>query len=147
MTTAARERIPAPLDGLRVLVVDDEPDTLQIMRVVLERSGARVTTADSVKEALEAMENSWPDVLVSDIGMPVEDGYDLIRKVRLIGTERGAHVPAVALTAYTREEDRARSLAEGYEEYLPKPIDPSELIKLLARLAQNKRSSISAAES
>ncbi len=137
METVAREKIPTPLDGLRVLVVDDEPDTLQIMRAVLERSGAQVTTADSVREALAAIENSWPDVLVSDIGMPVEDGYDLIRKVRLIETERGAHVSAVALTAYTREEDRTRSLAEGYEEYLPKPIDPSELIKLLARLAKD----------
>lgn len=135
---APREKIISPLAGLRVLVVDDERDTLEIMKALLERYAAHVTTAPSVSEAMAAIENLWPDVLVSDIGMPVEDGYDLIRKVRRMETARGAHLPAIALTAYTREEDRARSLAEGYQEYLPKPVDPSELIQMIARLGAAK---------
>jgi signal transduction histidine kinase/CheY-like chemotaxis protein len=146
LVDAGRGQTTSPLTGLHILIVDDEPDTRHIMRALLERSGAQVTSAGSVSEALAAIEKSWPDVLVSDIGMPLEDGYDLIRKVRLIESERGAHVPAVALTAYTRDEDRTRSLVEGYQEYLPKPVDPSELIKLLARLAQDKKSSNSKAE-
>ncbi|MBV9959753.1 MAG: response regulator, partial [Acidobacteria bacterium] len=133
---APREKTPARLAGLRVLVVDDEPDTLEIMKAMLERCAAQVTTAPSVSEALRALEELWPDVLVSDIGMPVEDGYDLIRKVRRMELARGARLPAIALTAYTREEDRTRSLAEGYQEYLPKPVDPFELIQMIARLGE-----------
>jgi signal transduction histidine kinase/ActR/RegA family two-component response regulator len=135
---ATSEKITSPLAGLRVLVVDDEPDTLEIMKAMLERYAAQVTTAPSVSEAMAAIENLWPDVLISDIGMPVEDGYDLIRKVRRMETARGARLPAIALTAYTREEDRALSLAEGYQEYLPKPVDPSELIQMIARLGEAK---------
>jgi signal transduction histidine kinase/ActR/RegA family two-component response regulator len=141
-----RDRILAPLAGVHVLVVDDEADTLEIMKAMLESYAAEVTVAASVREALAELERAWPDVLVSDIGMPVEDGYDLIRQVRRIESERGMHVPAIALTAYTREEDRARSLAEGYEEYLPKPVEPSELIETIARLAQVKKTGIKTAE-
>jgi signal transduction histidine kinase/ActR/RegA family two-component response regulator len=142
----ARDRIHAPLAGLHVLVVDDEEDTLEIMKAMLESYAAEVTVAASVREALAGLESAWPDVLISDIGMPLEDGYDLIRQVRRIESERGIHVPAIALTAYTREEDRARSLAEGYQEYLPKPVEPSELIEIIARLAQAKKAGIKTAE-
>ncbi|HEY0547247.1 MAG TPA: ATP-binding protein [Pyrinomonadaceae bacterium] len=142
----ARDKLRAPLAGVHVLVVDDEEDTLVIMKAMLKSYAAEVTTAASVREALTGLESAWPDVLVSDIGMPLEDGYDLIREVRRIETERGRHVPAIALTAYTREEDRARSLAEGFEEYLPKPVEPSELVETIARLAQAKKTGVKAAE-
>ncbi|HEV3471550.1 MAG TPA: response regulator, partial [Pyrinomonadaceae bacterium] len=121
--------------GLTVLVVEDEPDALDLIRVVLEQGGARVTAARDAAGALAAFDAARPDVLVADIGMPGEDGYQLIRRVRALGLERGGRVPAIALTAYAGEGDRARALAAGFHLHIPKPVDPAELVRLVAGVA------------
>src|SRR5262249_43684733 len=123
------------LDHLRVLVVEDDPDTLDLLKLVLDDSGADVVTAPSVREAVSLFEHWRPDILVSDLAMPQEDGYQLIRQVRSRGSERGGNIPAVALTAYTRDEDRTRALAAGFQMHLAKPIAPKELIAVLATLS------------
>lgn len=128
----------APLQGLRVLVVDDEVDSREFVRTVLEDSGAEVTTSASVQEALEAIKILKPDVMLSDIGMPVEDGYALIRQVRALSDR--ADIPAAALTAYARSEDRARSLREGFQIHLPKPVDSNELVAVVVSLAGRLKS-------
>jgi CheY-like chemotaxis protein len=122
------------LDGLQVLVVDDEPDAREFLTTVLGYCGAKVTAVASAAEALESITRSKPDLLVSDIGMPVEDGYALIRKVRALDPERGGRIPAVALTAYGRIEDYRRALAAGYQMHVPKPVDPDKLTAVLASL-------------
>ncbi len=125
---------PPQLDRLRILVVDDEEDTRDLLRTALEQCGSEVVTAGSAMEALEALEKSKPDVLISDIGMPEEDGYALIRKVRALSAARGGKVPAIALTAYARTEDRVRALVAGFQVHLPKPIEPVELVAVVASL-------------
>jgi CheY-like chemotaxis protein len=127
---------PPRIEGLRVLVVDDEPDTRELLRVVLEGCGAHVRTEGSAASALEALKQEAFDVLVSDIGMPQEDGYTFIAKVRALGREQGGRIPAAALTAFAREEDRIRSLWAGFQIHLPKPINPDELIAVVANLAE-----------
>ena len=125
----------AKLDELNILVVDDEPDTLEMLRTVLEQAGANVRTAASAREALTAL-NTWhADVLIADIGMPGEDGYSLIRQVRALGPERGGYIPAVALTAYARVEDRLRVLSSGFQMHVPKPVEPAELVAITATLS------------
>jgi CheY-like chemotaxis protein len=127
---------PPELSGLRVLVVDDEADTCQLLQVILEGCGAQVKTASSAAAALEAVAEEVFDVLISDIGMPDEDGYSLIAKVRALGKERGGKVPAAAaLTAYVGEEDRIRVLQSGFQIHVPKPISPNELVAVVANLA------------
>jgi CheY-like chemotaxis protein len=122
------------LAGLRILVVDDEADTRGLLRELLERCGSEVTTAESASAALEAIGRSRPDVLISDIGMPEEDGYSLIRKVRAAEGSSGERIPAIALTAYARAEDRVRALSAGFQVHVPKPIEPVELIVVVASL-------------
>src|SRR5262249_38218757 len=126
------------LNGVHVLVVDDDPETLDVLKFILERNQAKVTAAISVAEALFALEQSPADVLVSDLAMPKQDGYDLIRQVRSLPPERGGDIPAVALSAYTRDTDRQRALAAGFHLYLSKPIAPSELVAAVARIAGRK---------
>jgi CheY-like chemotaxis protein len=127
---------PPPLDGLRVLVVDDEPDTCELLQFILEGCGARVKTASSAAAALEAVAEEVFDVLISDIGMPDEDGYSLIARVRALGKEHGGKVPAAAaLTAYVGEEDRIRILQAGFQIHVPKPVSPGELVAVVANLA------------
>ncbi len=133
------ESLPIRLDGLRVLVVDDQPDARDLLAEVLTQYGIEVVTASSCAEALASLvENekrrSRPDVLISDIGMPDEDGYTLIRKVRSLGAEQGGLLPAIAVTAYARTEDRARALAAGFQAHVGKPIDPEELKMVIAGL-------------
>ncbi|HEX8144706.1 MAG TPA: PAS domain-containing protein [Pyrinomonadaceae bacterium] len=123
------------LHGLRVLVVDDELNTLRMLAALLEGYGAEVNAVASADEALKALESWRPHVLVSDIGMPGDDGYALIRKVRAFPAERGGQVPAAALTAYTRPEDRTRALMAGYQIHVSKPFEPTELVAVVARLA------------
>jgi PAS domain S-box-containing protein len=123
------------LDALRVLVVDDDVDTLEVVKQLLEHAGADVTSATSAEEALVVLQQAPPDVLVSDIGMPGQDGYDLIRQVRKLAPERGGRVPAAALTAFTQSDHRQLALAAGYQLYLAKPIEPEELAAAVARLA------------
>jgi signal transduction histidine kinase/AmiR/NasT family two-component response regulator len=123
------------LADLRVLVVDDEMDARELLGAVLTNFGATVSGAASVKEAMEMFQRSRPDVLVCDIGMPGEDGYSLIRKVRALSVEDGGRTPAVALTAFARPEDRAKSLLAGFQLHVPKPVKPSELAVVVATLA------------
>jgi signal transduction histidine kinase/ActR/RegA family two-component response regulator len=129
--------LPA-LDHVRVLLVDDDPDTLQILSVILGESKAQVQTAASVSEAMEALEWYQPDVLVSDLAMPGEDGYSFIAKVRTLDAANGKQTPAVALTSYVRVEDRTRALAAGFNMFVPKPVQPNELITAIANLAENE---------
>ena len=119
---------------MRVLVVDDELDTREILRTLLEESRAQVTCVASSAEALELLARAPPDLLVSDIGMPEEDGYSFIRRVRALPAERGGRVPAAALTAYTRPEDRAHALGAGFQVHLPKPVDATQLMHTLASM-------------
>jgi PAS domain S-box-containing protein len=123
------------LSGLKVLVVDDEADTCRLIRRVLEDYHADVVTASSVAEALPLLESSRPDVLVSDIGMPDVDGYDFLRRVRALGAARGGKIPAIALTAFARSEDRTRALMAGYSVHVSKPVEPQELLATVASLA------------
>jgi len=122
------------LDGLRLLIVDDEVDFRELVTVMLGHYGAVVKSAASAGEALAHLENWKPDVLVADIGMPDEDGYGLIRKVRALSADRGGSTPAVALTAYTRAEDRLHALSAGYQIHLAKPITGPELVAAVANL-------------
>jgi CheY-like chemotaxis protein len=129
------------LPNIVVLAVDDDPDASSLVREILESAGARVRTAASALDALESIAMEPPDVLVSDLGMPAVDGFELIRRVRqMAGAAR--NLPAAALTAYARSEDRAKTLRSGFEMHLAKPIDPSELIAAVASLAR-RRSTIS----
>jgi PAS domain S-box-containing protein len=124
------------LNNLRVLVVDDEPDSQELIEVVLKGRGAQVVSVGSAVEALAEMERQAFDVLVSDIGMPLMDGYALIEKVRQLPKERGGRIPAAALTAYAGVEDRMRVLSAGYQRHIPKPVEPAELITVVANLAE-----------
>ena len=125
------------LAGVRVLVADDEPDARALLRRLFEERGAVVSTASSADEALSVLQAELPDVLVSDIGMPGEDGYALIRRVRALTPEKGGRTPAIALTAYARAEDRVRAVVAGFQHHLAKPIEPVELIVLVASLMQD----------
>ncbi|WP_373535777.1 PAS domain S-box protein [Microcoleus sp.] len=129
---------PGMLAGLKVLVVDDEPDNREFLIVALEQLGAQATAAASAQEAIELLQQSPPDILVSDIGMPVEDGYSLIRKVRSSQSDKIKRLPAVALTAYASEQDRDRAIDAGYDEHLAKPIDPARFASVLAKLNVQK---------
>lgn len=142
---AARDLLP-PLDddcgenlkGLRILVVDDEPDTRELLKQGLEYCGANVSVVGSAAEALDAVMSKVPDVLISDIGMPGIDGYDLIRQVRGLPRDRGGKIPAIALTAYTRTEDRLQSLRAGYDMHVPKPVELAELVAVAATVVRRK---------
>jgi PAS domain S-box-containing protein len=127
--------VPA-LAGVRVLVVDDERDAREIISVILGEAGAEMATASSTREALDLVERWKPDVLISDIGMPGESGYDLIRKVRALPAGKGGQTPAIALTAYARVEDRLKILSAGFQMHVPKPIEPMELATVVASLAK-----------
>lgn len=122
------------LSGLRALVVDDEEDTRDMLCAVLEMCGAQVTLAGSASEALHLFELAPPDVLLSDIGMPDQDGYALIAQIRDLPGDKGGRVPAVALTAYARTDDRTRALVSGFNTYVPKPVEPLELTLVIASL-------------
>jgi PAS domain S-box-containing protein len=124
------------LKGIRVLVVDDEPDARETLQQILEHCNAEVRTAGSAAEAMKLLESWRPDVLLSDIGMPGEDGYDLIRRVRELPAERGGRTPAAALTAFARGEDRRRALRAGFQMHVAKPVDLQELATVVASLAR-----------
>jgi signal transduction histidine kinase/CheY-like chemotaxis protein len=128
-------KCPPELDGLRLLVVDDEEDTRTLLKAVLERCGASVTTASSAGEALVALKQSRPHVLISDLGMPEEDGYSLIKRVRALSEEEGGQTPSAALTAYARMEDRMKVLRSGFQIHITKPVEPAELVAVVANLA------------
>ncbi|MFZ5468795.1 MAG: ATP-binding protein [Myxococcota bacterium] len=122
------------LDGLRALVVDDQPDTLALIAKLLSDLGAQVRLAGSAADAFAALQTEVPDVLVSDIGMPGEDGYSLIRRIRQLPAREGGRVPAIALTAFARAEDRVRALEAGFQSHVTKPVEPAELAAVVASL-------------
>lgn len=126
------------LAGLKVLVVDDEPDNREFLVLALKQLGALAMAAASAQEAIDILQQSPPDILVSDIGMPVEDGYSLIRKVRSSESDKIKHLPAVALTAYASEQDRDRAIEAGYDEHLTKPIDSARFAAVLAQLKNSQ---------
>jgi CheY-like chemotaxis protein len=122
------------LDGVRVLLVDDEPDALDLVTEVLRANGAEVVTAISARQALALLPTTRPHVLVSDISMPDMDGLDLIRALRSLSAEQGGQTPAIALTAFTRSEDVERALAAGFQTHLFKPVGVVSLAEAVARL-------------
>ncbi|MCA1630501.1 MAG: PAS domain S-box protein [Acidobacteria bacterium] len=141
---AARERVssyfaglecPPELEGVRVLLVEDDPDSRELLIMVLEHCRAEVVAAAGSEEAMRALEGWRPDVVISDIEMPGEDGYTFIRRLRALPAERGGDTPAAALTAYARAEDRMRALVAGFHLHVPKPVEPAELVTVVASLA------------
>jgi PAS domain S-box-containing protein len=127
------------LGGRRILVVDDEADARELLSTILSRAGADITAVASADEAFETLRRWRPDILVSDIGMPGDDGYALIRRVRALRPDEGGQVRALALTAYARSEDRARTLEAGFHTHVAKPVDPLELTALIAGLVPERR--------
>jgi CheY-like chemotaxis protein len=127
-------------------VVDDNVDTLELVTIILGEYGTEVITAASATEAIEAITQGArsasaqlkPNILISDIAMPGVDGYSLIRKVRTLSSEQGGQIPAIALTAYASEEERTRILDAGFQMHIPKPVEPSELVAVVAKLAQTR---------
>ena len=124
-----------PLAGTRILIVDDEADSRELISAVLAHAGADVQMAGSAADALQTLGTFRPDLLVSDIGMPIEDGYSLMRRVRELDEAQGGAVPSIALTAYRRDEDKARALAAGFTTHLGKPVDPDDLVAVVQNLA------------
>jgi CheY-like chemotaxis protein len=118
-----------------VLVVDDDPDAVELVHELLTSAGAVVQTALSAMEALQRLAQFNPHVLVTDIGMPDVDGYGLIRRVRSLEPSNGGRTPAIALTAYASRDDADRCLASGFQSHLAKPVDPEQLVRVVARLA------------
>jgi CheY-like chemotaxis protein len=127
------------LDGVRVLVVDDEPDARDLLTIALTRSSADVRAVSTVREAFATLDQWKPNVLVSDIGMAGEDGYDLIRRLRALVPEEGGTIPAIALTGYASENDAARAHNAGFDLHIPKPVSPGELVAIVASLASKAR--------
>jgi CheY-like chemotaxis protein len=123
------------ISGLRVLVVDDEPDTRALLALILREFGAVAETVSSADEALKLLETTSFNVLVCDIQMPRKNGYSLMQELRRRPPDRGGNIPAAAVTAHVRAEDRIRALAVGYQVHLPKPVEPTELIAVVASLA------------
>jgi len=121
------------LTGLDVLVVEDNDDSRKLLQTILSRAGARVHAAGDVASAMRIVAGTWPDIIISDIEMPGEDGYSFIRKIRL-QEPPSVHVPAIALTAYTRSVDRVRALAAGFQTHMSKPVDPAELVAAVRSL-------------
>jgi CheY-like chemotaxis protein len=121
---------------LHVLVVDDDNDARQLVASILEDCGCRTTLAQSAQEAMTKLTEEVPDLLLSDIGMPGEDGYELIRKVRALPPTKGGDIPAAAITAFARPEDRRRMLNAGYSIHIPKPVEPAELVAVVSTLSR-----------
>jgi PAS domain S-box-containing protein len=122
------------LDGVHVLLVEDDDDSRKLLGTMLKRYGARVTSTKSAAEALNVFSSDLPDLLISDIGMPDEDGYEFIRKLRALPAEKGGQTPAIALTGYASRKDRERALAAGYHQHIAKPIEQTEMITAIAAL-------------
>jgi CheY-like chemotaxis protein len=129
----------APLRGVQLLMVDDDQDALDMLSLLLADAGASVRTATSAAEALALLRWIRPDVLLSDLAMPDEDGYSLIRSLRTVERESGRRTPAVALTAYVRVQDRARAVDAGFDVFVEKPVDPEELVSVIGGLVDSRR--------
>jgi len=129
-------KLPRVLEGIKVLVVDDEADARDLLDFILQKAGATVELAASTGEALELLHISRPTILVADIGMPGEDGYELMRRVRALSEQELAQLPAMALTAYARAEERAQAFSAGFQSHMTKPVEPAELIAMIARMVE-----------
>jgi PAS domain S-box-containing protein len=134
LTTAPETLTEPKLKNRRILVVEDDPDTQTLIKTVLERHGADVVVADSSAVALDEVAHQRPDVIVSDIGMSGENGYQFIRRIRSLPPEQGGHIPAIALTAYAGATDRRRALLAGFQTHLPKPVEPDDLLAVILSL-------------
>src|SRR5262245_4923762 len=136
----AQRMVPLPslegLSGVRVLAIDDEEDALGLLRVVLEAAGAEVVTESSAPAALERLNDVKPDVLVVDLGMPHMSGFEFIARIRNAASADVRDIPAAALTAFARSDDRTRALKSGFEMHLAKPVDPGELVASVATLVR-----------
>jgi CheY-like chemotaxis protein len=124
----------SPLARLCILAVDDEVDNLELVQCILEQAGATVISVSSATDALQQLNESKPDVLIADLGMPQIDGYKLIHQVRQLSTEEGGQIPAIALTAYAGETNQQQALAAGFQRHLPKPVDPETLVETIEQL-------------
>ena len=125
------------LDGVRVMVLEDDDDTRDLVASILTRAGAVAFASGSARDAVAMAARVRPDVLVCDLAMPDKDGLEVIREVKSWAAEAGATLPALALSAYARTEDRDRALSAGFDVYVPKPVDPTELVRAVARLVRN----------
>ena len=134
MSNGQISKADSKLAGLNILAVDDDADSLDMLKIMLEQQGATVVVAESAADALDILNTRELDVLVSDVGMPGEDGYSLLNKVRKLPVESGGSIPAVALTGFAREEDNARALSAGFDKHVAKPVDPSALVQEIAEL-------------
>ena len=131
----------ALLKGVKILIVEDDTDTRELLRILLQGDGGRVTATASVLEAISAYDQSPPDVIIADIGMPEYNGYALIGRVRARDREHGKVTPAIALTAYATSSDRDTVLSAGFQVHMPKPFEPDKLISVIADLAAKYRQS------
>ena len=122
------------LGGIHILVVDDEIDGCLYVKEVLEHAGARVSLAPNARDAMNSLQANPPDLILCDIGLPVEDGYSFIRGLRALGESQFSDIPAVALTANVFDEDRSRAIQTGFQEHLPKPVEPGELLAAVGKL-------------
>lgn len=125
------------LNGLCIVAVDDNADSLELVSIILEGYGARVLVAQSASEAFDAIAQTYPDILISDIAMPEVDGYELIRQIRIQESQQGGFLPAIALTAYARDEERLLALDAGFQTHVSKPIEPIELVAVVAQFARS----------
>lgn len=132
---APTQRLTGSLGGLRVLVVEDDPDARELVTAILEDAGAVVESAPSAAMGFDAVRRFHPQLLVSDIGMPDEDGYSLIRRVRALAEDEGGTIPSIALTAYTRREDRDKAIGAGFTLHMGKPVSPLALVTAVRALA------------
>ncbi len=132
------ENKPAQLAGLRILAVDDDEDSRDLLKILLEQFDTEVTTAGSAREALETLIANRFDVIISDVGMPGEDGYELIKKIRGLPQPENARVPAIALTGFARRQDEQRALAAGFDGHVTKPIEPDNLIEKIKGVIINE---------
>jgi hypothetical protein len=134
------------LEGLKVIVVEDEPDARELVERLLQEAGCQVTAVASAAAAMTALQQARYDVLISDIGLPDEDGYSLIERIRHLDRTAGGRLPAIALTAFARSEDRTRALRAGFQAHVAKPVEPAELLAIVASLADIVAIGSSAAE-
>jgi CheY-like chemotaxis protein len=132
------QRVAGSLSGLRVLVVEDDPDARELVTAILEDAGAVVESAESAAMGFDAVRRFHPQLLVSDIGMPDEDGYSLIRRVRALADDEGGTIPSIALTAYTRREDRDKAIGAGFTLHMGKPVSPLALVTAVRALAAHQ---------
>jgi CheY-like chemotaxis protein len=138
LAQAADATLPVGFEGIHVLVVDDEPDARDLVAYVLETCGMKVRIAGTASEALAALKTFMPHVIVSDIGMPIEDGYMLIRAIRTLADPARRAIPAIALTAFALAEDRRRALAAGFNQHMAKPVEPAMLVSAVVALAGHR---------